>query len=224
MLLQTMKHLDVPKSGSVNATTYSRNRYGQYVRARAIPVNPNSAAQGAIRSRFGDNSQAWRALTAAQRAGWASLGAQIQRTDSLGQVYTLTGQQAYILVNNNNLDAGNAVVADAPAVLSPAGLLTATVTSTGGTLSIAYTATPLAAGARLFVYASPQRSKGRAFEGDYRLIHQSAAAAASPANVLASYTARFGAPVVGNRIFFSLAVYTGGFLSAPLNVSHDVVA
>lgn len=219
-----MKFLDVPQSGSVHGVTHSRNRFGQYTRSRAIPVNPNSAAQGTIRARFGDNSQAWRSLTADQRAGWASLGAQIQRTDALGQTYTLTGQQAYILVNNNNLDAGNAVVTTAPAVLSPAGLITATITSTGGTLSIAYTATPLAAGARLFVYASPQRSVGRNFEGDYRLIYQSAAAAASPANVLAAYTSRFGAPVVGNKIFFSLAVYTGGFLSAPMNVSHTVVA
>lgn len=219
-----MKHLDVPKSGSVNAVTYSRNRYGQYVRARAIPVNPNSAAQGTMRARFGDNSQAWRALTAAQRAGWASLGESITRTDGLGQVYTLTGQQAYIYVNNNNLDAGNAVVADAPALLSPAGLITATVTTTGGTLSAAYTATPLAAGARLFVYASPQRSVGRNYEGDYRLIFQSAAAAASPANILAAYTARFGAPVVGNKIFFSFQVYTGGFLSAPYNTSVTVAA
>lgn len=223
-MLLPMKHLDVPKSGSIQGTTYSRNRYGQYTRSRAIPVNPNSAAQGTMRARFGDNAQAWRSLTVAQRAGWASLGDQIQRTDALGQVYTLTGQQAYIFINNNNLDAGNAVVADAPAVISPAGLLTATITSTGGTLSVAYTATPLGAGARLFVYASPQRSPGRNFEGDYRLIFQSAAAAASPANILAAYTARFGAPVVGNKLFFSLVVYTGGFVSAPLNTSHVVVA
>lgn len=219
-----MKHLDVPKSGSLQASTYSRNRYGQYVRSRAIPVNPNSVAQSQMRARFGDNSQAWRSLTDAQRAGWTALGASITRTDGLGQTYTLTGQQAYIFVNNNKLDAGDAIVADAPALISPTGLLTATLTTTGGTLSLAYTATPLAAGNRLFVYASPQRSAGRNFEGDYRLIFQSAAAAASPANILASYTARLGAPVVGNKIFLSLMVYDAGFLSAPLNISKVVTA
>lgn len=219
-----MKHLDVPKSGSLDSQTYSRNRYGQYVRSRAIPVNPNSAAQGAVRSRFGDNSQAWRALTDAQRNGWWSLGGQIQRTDSLGQVYTLTGQQAYVFINNNRLAAGDAVLSDAPALISPTGLVTLAITTTGGTLSAAYTVTPLGAGQRLFVYASPQRSTGRNFEGDYRLIFQSAAAAASPANILAAYTGRFGAPVVGNKIFFSGVVYNGGFLSAPLNVTKVVTA
>ncbi len=219
-----MKFLDVPQSGSVAATTHSRNRYGQYTRNRSIPVNPNTTYQSQMRARLGDNSQAWRALTDAQRAGWASLGASITRTDALGQTYTLTGQQAYCMVNNNNLDAGNAVVSAAPALVSPTGLLTATVTTTGGTLSLAYTATPLAAGNRLFVFASPQRSAGRTFEGDYRLIFVSAAAAVSPANILSAYTARLGAPVVGNKIFFSCVVYDAGFLSAPLNTSVVVSA
>lgn len=176
-----------------------------------------------MRARFGDCAQAWRLLTDAQRIGWADLARQIVRTDALGQTYDLTGLQCYSMVNLNNLDAAVAVVSDAPALTSPVGLLTATITSTGGTLSYAYTATPLAAGNKLFVYASPQRSAGRNFEGDLRLIHVSAAAAASPANILSAYTARFGAPVVGNKIFFSGQVYADGFLSAPLLSSHIVV-
>lgn len=219
-----MKILDVPQSGSVAGVTSSRNRFGQYRRTRAIPVNPSSTRQGIVRGYLGDLSQAWRDLTDEQRAGWETLGLSMTRTDALGQSYTLDGQQAYISVNMANLDAGNAIVADAPGMIAPTGLLTATVTTTGGTLSVAYTATPLAAGCRLFSYASPQRSAGRNFESDLRLIAVSAAAAASPANLLASYSARFGVPVVGQRIHFSFQVYEGGFLSAPLRTSHVVVA
>jgi len=218
-----MKMLDVPQSGSIAGITSSRNRYGQYRRTRAIPVNPNSTYQGTMRARFGDMAQAWGNLTDNQRAGWASLGSQITRTDSLGQSYTLTGLGAYCLININNLDAGNAAVSDAPAIISPAGLLTVVITTTGGVLSVAYTATPLAAGTRLFSYASPQRSAGRYFEGDLRLIAVSAAAAASPANLLAAYSARFGVPVVGNKIFFSFQVYDTGFLSAPFLTSTVVL-
>jgi hypothetical protein len=219
-----MKILDVPQSGSIAGVTSSRNRFGQYRRTRAIPVNPSSDRQGTIRARFGDLSQAWRDLTEAQRAGWANLGLSYSRTDALGQVYSLDGQQAFISVNMANLDAGNAIVNDAPGMIAPTGLLTVTITSTGGTLSAAYTATPLSAGCRLFSYASPQRSPGRNYESDLRLIEVSAAAAASPANLLASYTARFGAPVVGQKIHFSFQVYEGGFLSAPLQTSHVIVA
>lgn len=219
-----MKILDVPQSGSVAGVTSSRNRFGQYRRTRATPVNPNSTFQGTVRNRLADNSAAWRALTDAQRAGWESLGAMISRTDSLGQSYTLTGFQAYCSVNNNNLAAGNAVVSTAPAIVTPTGLLTATITLTAAAFSIAYTATPLGAGSRLFAFISPQRSAGRVYEGDYRLTHVSAAAAASPANVFAEYVARLGTPVVGNRVFLQLHVYNGGFLSGPLSTSAVVSA
>lgn len=222
MLVPRMKILDVPQSGSLAGQTSSRNRFGQYRRTRATPINPNSTAQGVVRARLGSNSADWRGLTSAQRAGWTSLGSQITRADSLGQSYTLSGFQAFCSVNGNKLSAGDAVVTDAPAVVTPTGLLTATITLTAVALSIAYTATPLPAGVRLFIFASPQRSAGRNFEGDFRLIAVTAAAAASPHNLLAAYTARLGVPVVGQKVFFSLQTYEGGFLGAPFSVAQVV--
>jgi hypothetical protein len=217
-----MKILDVPQSGSMAGQTSSRNRYGQYRRTRAIPVNPATAAQVTARNRVAIVSAAWRSLTDAQRAGWSDLAAQLNRTDALGQGYTLNGFGAFMSVNQNKLAAGDAQVTDAPALVSPATVATLAVTLTAASFSLAYTATPLAAGQRLFVYASPQRAAGRAYESDYRLVHVSAAAAASPANVLASYTARFGVPVVGNRIFVAVHVYQGGFRSGAFATSAVV--
>ena len=168
------------------------------------------------------NSAAWRALTAAQRSGWASLGLLMTRTDSLGQQVTLTGMQAYCSVNGEKLAAGDSVVSDAPALVTPSALTSATITLTAAAFSIAYTPTPLGSGERLFVFVSPQRSAGRSYESDYRLLGVSAAAAASPYNALAAYTARLGVPVVGNRIFLCLQKYSGGFLSGPLYTSAVV--
>lgn len=218
-----MKILDVPQSGSLAGTTSSRNRFGQYIRTRAVPVNPNSSAQGSARARLATNSAAWRSLTDLQRAGWESLGGEMTRTDSLGQPYTLTGFQAYCSINGNNLAAGEAVVDDAPAMVTPSSLDTATITLTDAAFSIAYTPTPLDTDERLFVFASPQRSAGRSFENDYRLVFVSAGAAASPANVFSAYTSRLGTPVVGNRVFLALHRYFGGFLSGPL-VTSKIVA
>lgn len=217
-----MKFLGEARSGSYQGLTSSRNRFGQYVRNRAMPVNPNSTFQSAVRARLANNAAAWRALTSVQQEGWASLGASITRNDALGQTYTLTGFAAYCLINNNNLAAGNAVVSTAPAVTDPGTLLTATVTLTAAAFSIAYTTTPLAAGARLFAFASPQRSAGRSFEADYRLIAVSAAAAASPLVITTAYAARLGTPVVGNKIFMSLVLYVSGFQGAPLNLAQVV--
>jgi len=218
-----MKFLGEPRSGSQAGTTSSRNRFGQYTRSRSTPVNPASSFQTAVRARLSTNASAYRSLTDLQRAGWESLGAGITRTDSLGTTYTLDGFMAYCLVNNNNAAAGNALVSSAPALSSPAGLATVTITLTAAAVSVAYTATPLPAGARLFSFMSPQRSAGRSFEADFRLIAVSAAAAASPSVLTTAYAARLGTPVVGNRIFFSFSVYLGGFMSPPL-ITSQVVA
>lgn len=217
-----MKYLGDPRSGSYQGMTASRNRFGQYMRTRASPVQPRTPAQLNQRARMTTNAAAWRALTDAQRAGWLSLGQNVSRTDSLGQTYTLNGFMAYCSLNNNKLDAGDAAVSDAPTIVTPADLVTATVTLTSAAFSVAFTTTPLATGARLFVWASPQVSAGRKFNGDYRLLQVTAAAAASPVNVLAAYTARLGVPVTGNRIFLSLETYQGGFKGSPFNVSQVV--
>lgn len=217
-----MKILDVPQSGSIAGSTSSRNRFGQYRRTRAVPVNPSSDAQNEVRGRLSASSSAWRALTDVQRAGWASLGLMMTRQDSLGQTYTLTGFQAYVSVNNNLAAAGDAVLSAAPALVTPDALASITITLTAAAFSVAYTATPLGTGIRAFVFCSPQRSAGRMFEGDFRLLFVTAAAAASPANVFSAYQARFGTPVVGNKIFTAVHVYDGGFLSAAVQVGQVV--
>lgn len=218
-----MKFLGPPSSGSQAGTTSSHNRFGQYTRNRRTPVNPNTTQQGVVRARMSANAAAWRSLTDAQRAGWEGLGGTISRRDSLGSSYTLNGFMCYCSVNNNNVAAGNAIVADAPALSSPATILTAVITLTAAAFSVAYTTTPLPAGARLFSYVSPQMSAGRAFNANYYLIAVSAAAAASPAVLLTAYTAKWGVPVTGKRIFMSFRTYLGGFLSGPL-VTSQVVA
>lgn len=217
-----MKFLGDPRSGSYQGMTASRNRFGQYMRTRASPVQPRTTAQLNQRARMTTNAAAWRALTDAQRAGWLSLGLSLTRTDALGSTYTMNGFMAYCSVNNNKLDAGDAAVSDAPTIVTPADIATATVTLTGIAFSVAYTATPLPAATRLFIWVSPQRSAGRFFNGDYRLLTVTAAAAASPANILAAYTAKFGVPVTGKRIFISLETYNGGFKGSPFNVAQVV--
>jgi hypothetical protein len=217
-----MKFLGNTSSGSQGGETYSHNRFGQYVRRRAVPVQPRTAAQLAVRSRMANNAAGWRLLTDAQRAAWESLGTQITRTDAVGKTYTFNGFMTYCSVNNNREAAGDATVSAPPALVTPPTIATATLTLTSASFSLAYTATPLATGVRLFVFASPQQSAGRSFNGNYRLIAVTAAAAASPAVVLTAYSAVFGAPVTGMRIFLSLQTYEAGFLNTPFLLNQVV--
>lgn len=221
-----MKFLGAPSSGSVAGQTFSRNRNGQYVRNRRAPVQPRTAAQLNVRSRQSTNAASWRALTGTQQEGWTSLGLGMTRTDSLGSTYKLTGFQAYCSVNNILAQAGDTLLGDAPAQVTPTGLASMTLTIAHGTpaFSVAYTATPLATGTRLIIRASPQRSAGRTFEGDYRVILVTAAAAASPANILTAYEAKFGVPQAGRKIFVSASTTISGFESIPFAAAAIVAA
>lgn len=92
-------------------------------------------------------------------------------------------------------------------------------------LSAAYTATPLAALTKLLVEATDQLSPGITFiaPSKFRQIFVSAAAAATPANILAGYNAKFGALISGKQIFFRFTVLTSdGQRSAPLIVAKIV--
>ncbi len=144
------------------------------------------------------------------------------RTDSLGQSYNLNGFAAYCSVNNNKVAAGDAIVAAAPGLVTPPGLLTVTITLTAAAFSIAFTGTPLGAAVRLFAFTSPQRSPGRAFESDYRLMAVSAVALASPMVITTPYTTRLGTPIVGQRVFVSLQTYQGGFVGQPFLINQLV--
>lgn len=217
-----MKILNYPSSGSYQNLTFSRNRYGQYTRSRAIPVNPASTFQTAVRLHMAQNAQAWRDLTATQRNGWTDLGLQILRTDSLGQSYNLNGFGAFCMVNNNRLLVGDTALTDAPLYDVPDALASVTPTITSASFSMAYTVTPQPASTRVLWYAGPQRSAGRTFEGDMRFMLATATAAASPTVLLATYQGRFGTPVTGNRIFVSGATYRNGFVSLPLLTSTIV--
>ena len=129
-----MKYVPGPShgqfSGSQGNTTASHNRFGSYLRNRTIPVNPNTAHQQLSRELTGQLASDYRDLTPAQRVGWAALGEQIVRLDGLGQPYTLTGIQAFVMVNRFRLGAGQTVILDAPVLNTESNLLSLSLTAT----------------------------------------------------------------------------------------------
>jgi hypothetical protein len=93
---------------------------------------------------------------------------------------------------------------------------------TSAAFSIAFTPTPLPTATFLLAFVSPQGSAGRSFEADLRFVKAGATATASPLVILTEYTAKFGVPVTGNRIFVSLLASRGGFVSGPFLKSQVV--
>ncbi len=105
--------------GSIGGQTASRNRYGNYLRARTTPVNPQSSRQNKIRAVVQLLAQYWSGtLTQLQRDAWEVYAAAITRTNKLGAQIKLTGFNHFIRSNSIRQQSDNAIVPAGPVVLT----------------------------------------------------------------------------------------------------------
>lgn len=106
------------RSGSIGGSTYSRNRFGQYIRSRSKPVNPNTDAQNDVRNNFRQLMEAWSGiLSDAQRLAWSTYANSITWKNRLGDDVKLTGPMHYLRSNAARLAAGLAIVQNGPSTL-----------------------------------------------------------------------------------------------------------
>lgn len=109
----------VQMSGSIAGNTHARNRYGNYMRARTKPVNPNSPDQVAVRSALAYLTEVWLdECSAAQRAAWATYAAAIAMKNKLGETIKLSGFNHFIRSNSNRARWGFAPILAGPVVLT----------------------------------------------------------------------------------------------------------
>lgn len=131
---------DIQFSGSRGNITFGHNRGGQYQRTRAVPVNPNSTRQQAVRTILGTLAAAWYSLTSVQRAAWNSYAALNPVTDRLGQSITLSGMNWFMKCNSRLSDAGITTINLPPVAAAPAGLTSFTATFTAANaVSVVFT-------------------------------------------------------------------------------------
>ena len=91
----------VQMSGSIAGTTFARNRFGNYSRARTKPVNPRTDRQTNIRAVMADLAEEWHdTLSAMQRTAWNDYAAAIAMTNRLGETIHITGFNHFIRSNS----------------------------------------------------------------------------------------------------------------------------
>jgi len=102
-------------SGSIAGDTFARNRYGNYVRARTKPVNPNSTLQVAARSALAYLTEYWSdTLTGAQRTAWNLYGTNVAMKNKLGESIKLSGFNHFIRSNSVRQFQHLAIIAAGP--------------------------------------------------------------------------------------------------------------
>lgn len=212
-------------SGSVGGSTYSHNRFGPYIRNRAVPTNPQTASQLQARSRFGNLSQTWRTLTAAQRLAWNTQAPTVILVDALGQQYSPTGQQYFVGLNANRILLGLAQATTPPAQQTAAVITSASFTAVGATGVVTVTFAPAIAASSFYelLGAAPQ-SAGRTFFGRSQFKHLATLTNTdtSPYVATAAYAAVFGGLAVGDvgkRIALRLRPFSSnGFAGVPFDI------
>jgi hypothetical protein len=166
------------RSGSMGATVYSHNRSGAYIRARTVPVNPNTDRQVAVRNAVRALAIGWEnTLTQAQRDEWSVYAASLAWQNHLGQTINLTGLNHYIRSNTPRIQGGQPRVDDGPKIinLGAAELGLGAIASEATQLITVTvdTAEPWASetGAAQFVYQGiPQNSSIQFFGGPWRFL------------------------------------------------------
>jgi len=176
-----------------------------------------------------DLSQAWKALTAVQRAGWADLGAQMPRQDSQGVTYFMTGLQAFTSLNMLNRVVGAADVSTAPAVPGTPSEFTAfgVVYSVATGLDVTFAPTPIGVTSRVVIEASKWVSAGVNFmpRSAYKIIFIGAVNGTSPQDATASYESLYGAAPLGTKVFCrGYVLDSSGFKGVPLKLTTIKVA
>lgn len=221
--------------GSIGGTTFSQNSNGAYIRNRSEPVNPNTIAQQAARAVLTGQSSSWKNLTDAERLTWQTQAPNYPYVDSLGQVKQYTAPQLFMAVNQRLVNAGEAPLVTIGAPVSMPSLDSVAAAAAEGTPAFTVTVTidgsaTTPAGVFVNIYASAPMSAGRNFisRSKLRKIATVPDTTLTPYNILAAYTAIYGAGalIAGNKIAVRVEFVMGatGQLSSSMDTFVIVAA
>jgi hypothetical protein len=215
-------------SGSVGGMTYSHNRYGTYARRRATPTKVTSEKAESAKQFMTTLSRDWSTVSAANRLAWGIWAQNNPVMDRLGDRQVLSGNAAYMRLNNLLAQYGTAVIESPPVGLAPVGLTSMTLSADLGVggFHIDFTPTPIGANEKLLLWAAVTGSATQNYvENKYRLIAASAAAQATEWACYGIISARLGTMVVGNNVHVRCQVFNvlTGLRSGPISTSAIVV-
>lgn len=139
----------------LNGSVMSKNRYGNYVRNKTTPVNPQTEYQQNQRSRLSSVSQSWQGLTSAQRQSFADLAAVHPFTNIFGDQVKYDGKAMYSKLNLNLLSAGQPMISSAvPFGETPFVAITSATVEDDGSVSLSVSEATIPAGYTAILHAT----------------------------------------------------------------------
>jgi len=212
-----MKILDIPQSGKRGLNVSQNGAFGQVSRALAIPSNPRTPSQMSVRATLSRVAARWRALQEAQRVAWVAAAKEAKSNTRLGQNGPLSGFLLFSKINCTLAQFGQDQVDAPPAQpqfpdLAPQNLV---ITNTAGAIALKLTC-PTSPGENTIVRGSAPLSQGRQTCSDFRVLGTCPAPAQGSANITSLYTARYGEPPIGKKVYVQVNQFVDGWESLPV--------
>jgi hypothetical protein len=220
-----MKILDIPQSGKRGLNVSQGGAFGQVSRALANVANPRTASQMSVRNNLSRVSASWRALQEVQRAAWMAAAKDARSNPRLNQSGTLSGFLLFTKINCALAQFGQAQV-DAPPEHPQFPNLAAqnlVITNTDGVVALKLTC-PTDPGQNTIVRGASPLSQGRDTCGDFRVLGTCPTPVGGSADITSLYTARYGVPPVGKKVYIQVNQVIDGWESLPTTFSGIVPA
>ena len=169
-----------------------------------------------VRANLSKVAAAWRALTEAQRVAWVAAAKEAKSSTRLGQNGTLSGFLLFTTINCTLAQFGQEQVTAPPAqpqfpTLAPQNL---NITNTAGVIALKLTC-PTSPGENTIIRGSAPISQRRQTCSDYRVLGTCRAAVQGSADITSLYTARYGQPLVGKKVYIQVNQVVDGWESLP---------
>ena len=199
-----MKIIDVPQTGKLGLQVAFQSRYGLVRRMNAIPKQPNTYLQLAVRGRLTLAASGFDLLTEDQQDHWNSVAAKYQTRATLGQSGPLTGLQLFVRINTNLAMFGNEPVLVPPPfpVFTPLAPQNLTIANTGGVVALRLTC-PTSPGENTILSACTAQRSGVRRVPALTIMGTCPNAVQGTATITSLYGATFPLPVENERIFVS---------------------
>ena len=220
-----MKIKDIPQVGKEGLNVSWKGRNGLLRRRLVTPRNPRTPAQLLIRQNLASQAAAYDQLTDVQQAAWVATAAEEQSKPTLGQSGSLTGLQLFTKINCSLLAIGQQTVSAPPAKpafeLLPIDSLA--ITNVAGVVTIRLHTTGAPPDGTMLRSAAAQKSGCRRGRG-FRLVGTLGSPVANYIDITSAYTAHFGVPAAGKRVFVTVNANINGYEGPALAFSARVPA
>ena len=193
---------DGKKSGRTSGNVYMRNGRS---RAMAFFAPVRNAYTLFIRSTFSSLSIAWRGLSDIEITSWNSFF--YFTVDRFARPIKVFGKMAYIGLNTNILNVGGTVITTPPVgATAPHDTPISTISITTTQVKIDYVTNPQ--GSNTLVSCTSGLSAGvrKPQKSLFRNVTIVDSSVGVTVDIIAAYTAKFGIPIVGTRIFIEMKV------------------